>query len=138
MPSPTICYHSLNCLTTHTHTQQQQTDRRARSHKLSISFLQSTAKRSAGIKLHLLTTEKWCRDHRTIYFFSVFIFLMNKQYLHENNSIHTLREEMILCRNAMLWFSSRSDNSIIQSVNIWSESSIASQSEWLNRFSGER
>lgn len=36
---------------------------------------------------------------------------------------------------AILWLHRRSDNSIIQSVNIWSESGLASQSEWLNRFS---
>lgn len=37
---------------------------------------------------------------------------------------------------AILGLNKRSDNSIIQSVNIWSESGLASQSEWLNRFSG--
>lgn len=51
------------------------------------------------------------------------------------NSGCMLQEEM-LCGKATLLLSNRSDNSIIQSVNSWSESSLASQSEWLNRFSG--
>jgi len=47
-----------------------------------------------------------------------------------------LQEEMILFGKAILRFNNRGDNSIIQSVNIWTESSLASQSEKLNRFSG--
>lgn len=39
-----------------------------------------------------------------------------------------------LCAKAILWLNKRSDNSIIQSVNIWSESGLAGQSEGLNRF----
>lgn len=43
--------------------------------------------------------------------------------------------EGVLYGKAIPWINKRSDNSIIQSVNIWSERSLASQSEWLTRFS---